>query len=63
MEDAGQTEAEDASSAIKTVLIVEDDQDLGLALAQVLQEETPYLLNVTDHPNLRILWRGVQQQS
>jgi len=63
MEDAGQTEAEDASSAIKTVLIVEDDQDLGLALAQVLQEETPYLLNVTDHPNLCILWRGVQQQS
>ena len=63
MEDAGQTEAEDASSAIKTVLIVEDDQDLGLALAQVLQEETPYLLNVTDHPNLRILWRAVQQQS
>ncbi|HEY4386298.1 MAG TPA: response regulator [Ktedonobacteraceae bacterium] len=42
MEDAHQEEAEDASSPIKTVLIVEDDQDIGLALSQVLKEETRY---------------------
>ncbi|HTK06526.1 MAG TPA: response regulator [Ktedonobacteraceae bacterium] len=42
MEDARQTEAEDASSPIKTVLIVEDDEDIGLALSQVLKEETHY---------------------
>ncbi len=39
MEDARHTSEEDT---IKTVLIVEDDEDISLALSHVLKEETPY---------------------
>jgi CheY-like chemotaxis protein len=42
MEDARHNSEEDASSPIKTVLIVEDEEDIRLAFEVVLKEETSY---------------------
>jgi len=67
MEDAHHRETEDISFPIKTILIVEDDQDISLTLEQVLKEETPYqVILVADgfaaqkllrtvHPNLLVV--------
>lgn len=47
MEDACQTSKVQTSSSIKTVLIVEDDEDIRLVLETVLKEETLYQVIVT----------------
>ncbi len=61
MEDARRTEAEDHSNPIKTVLIVEDDQEISQSLSHVLRKETRYQVVVaTDGFQALNLIRSVQ---